>query len=135
MNFVIKNSNLGDRLKTLEKRRKNEEIDPVPKIANLLLCLFCLFLLHFLVMSAMCCILLLRLPTNLYFFDILLPHFVFVLRNIPSNPPVLKPSVFKSSCAINTYVLILPLLICGYPAIPPHAAFPKSFVKMHPGWC
>jgi len=95
---------------------------------NLSSCLFFLFLPHPLEVNAKCFILQSHQHSVLYFFDnfLLLPR--VLAPNIPSNPPVLNPNVFKSSCAINTYVLILPLLINGYPAVP-HAGLPKRLSK------
>ena len=101
---------------------------------NLLSCLFFQFLLHLLEVNAMCCNLLFHLHLILLNVDNFLPLLLFWLRKIPSKPPVLYPSVFKSSCAINTYVLILPLLTMGYPAVP-QAGLPESFIKMNPGRC
>ena len=95
---------------------------------SLLLYLFFLFQLHLLGVNAKYCIQLFHLQIILYFFDSFLPLLLFYFQIFRSNPPVLNPSVFKSSCAINTYVLMLPCLINGYPAVP-HAGFPNLLSK------
>lgn len=70
--------------------------------SNLLSCLFFLFLLHLLEVNAKYYILLFHLQTNLCSFDNFLPLLLFYFQIFRSNPPVLNPNVFKSSCAINT---------------------------------
>lgn len=95
---------------------------------NLLLCLFFLFLLHLLEVNAMYCNLLFHLLVALCSFDNFLLLLRFCLQIFRSNPPVLNPNVFKSSCAISTYVLILPLFINGYPAVP-QAGLPNLLSK------
>ena len=95
---------------------------------SLLLYLFFLFLLRLLEVISMYCNLLFHLRVDLCSFDNFLLLLRFCLQIFRSNPPVLNPSVFKSSCAINTYVLILPLFINGYPAVP-HAGLPNLLSK------
>lgn len=97
-------------------------------LSNLLQCLFFLFLLRLLVVSAMYCNLLFHLLVALCSFDNFLLLLRFCLQIFRSNPPVLNPNVFRSSCAINTYVLILPLFINGYPAVP-QAGLPNLLSK------
>lgn len=87
---------------------------------NLLLFLFFLFLQHFLAKNAMCYIQLFHQHSVLYFPGTFLLHYKFRDPNIPSNPLVSYPRVFKSSCAINTYTLNDPLFSIGYPP-PEHA--------------
>lgn len=101
-----------------------------PKIFfNLLLYLFFLFQLHPLEVISMYYILQFHLLIILYFFDNFLLLLLFLTQIFRSNPPVLNPSVFKSSCAINTYVLMLPCFIKGNPAFPPQAALPNLLSK------
>lgn len=97
-------------------------------LSNLLYCLFFLFLLRLLVVNAMCYSLLYRQLINLVNVDNFLLLLRFYLQIFRSNPPVLNPNVFKSSCAINTYVLMLPLFINGYPAVP-QAGLPNLLSK------
>ena len=101
---------------------------PVQHFFSLLLYQFFLFLLRLLEVISMYCSLLFHLLVVLCSFDNFLLLLQFCLQIFRSNPPVLNPSVFKSSCAINTYVLILPLLINGYPAVP-QAGLPNLLSK------
>lgn len=125
MNLVNHGKNLKQKLLN-HKRILGQH--PKSFFANLSSCLFFQFLLHFLEVNAKYCILPHRLQLVLYFFDNFLPLPVFLLQIFRSSPPVLNPNVFKSSCAISTYVLILPLLINGYPAVP-QAGLPNLLSK------
>lgn len=118
------------KVKSLNHNNLKKILGNIPKIFfNLLLCLFYLFLLHPLVVTSMYYILQFHLLIIPYFFDSFLLLLLFLTQIFRSNPPVLNPSVFKSSCATNTYVLMLPCFIKGNPASPPQAALPNLLSK------
>lgn len=125
--------NLASHGKSLSQKLLNLKrilgITPKSFFINLLLYLFFLFQLHLLAKISMYYILQFHLLIILYFSDNFLLLLLFYFQIFRSSPPVLNPSVFKSSCAINTYVLILPCFIKGNPALPPQAALPNLLSK------
>ena len=120
--------NLGKSLKIVYIKIENLGDTPPKFSFSQLLYLSFLFQPHLLEVNAKYYIQQFHLQIILYFFDNSLPLLLFYFQIFRSNPPVLNPNVFKSSCAINTYVLMLPCLINGYPALP-QAGLPNLLSK------